>query len=750
MVPLRTWLSLCLLVSCALPTLRAQDSELDRLLSENRYEEAIPLLANKVQENPGDDTARLRLGQILNFQGQPERAIAIWRDGLEKGVSDPQFWLVMGDLYRQMAEDGPTVLRIGGAVTYQPNQGFTNEKQWRQERWDKAVEAYRNLVEAKAEARSASPDDPALMQQLTGASVRVADTLQASGNLDAAEVWWKHVLELDPTHETATKRVEGMKRLREDVSAVANAIVAGKETVPRDSPIFSLAADEAIKILQQQLQANPGDDMARTRLGQMLAYQGEMDEALITWQEGLDGAGDDAELWLQIGDLYRAQAEKSEAIIQASAGSGGLNGNPAAQPDARSQEEIAEEQLKARDTWQQAVTAYENVVRARPDNPEAITRLAHALQGTKQNEAAELWWKYLFEKDPTNDLAAIRYASLQMQREDVVGAGGTLMAGLDADPRNAALWAFGAQLSEQMGDAVKAQEALTKAKFYGWLPPFCEDVEFSEENAAFVAALRDPAELSSAVDELIAQPAPATSQLLAAVCWHRKSHGEVENRCFDELVRRGDSDLLLQLFHTGKGSFTIRYAAQGLAKLKHPQAFDLLVELLPNDNKPMWHLDIANSLAILGDPRAVEPLIQVLSPELTETRTNLANEDPSIATDGVLFARHRAALALGKFNDPRATQALNKGLTNLQIAVACNAALFRQNGQTMHLRAIQPIRGEMRDILIDYVSEIQTQEAQELVAFWKDAKEQEKAAIEAEQKRVLEERVKNQPKPSQP
>ncbi len=735
----RDWL--CVLAMSALlgSSAFAQEEELQRLLQENRYEEAVPLLVQRVKADPGDNLSRFRLGQILNFQGQPERAIAIWRDGLDQGVADPSFWLAIGNRYRQLAEDGPTVLRVGGAVTYDPNKQLEiNERDWRQERWNKAIEAFHELVQAM-------PED-------VGAALRLADTFQASGNLEKAEEWWKHVLYLDPTHKLATERVNGMERLKQDVKEAAQAIANGEEPAPRDSPLFNLAATEAIEIMTQRLQGNPADDKTRARLGQMLAYQGQSERALNVWQQGLDGQGDDAALWLQIGDFYRESAEKSEALLQASMAAeeakeqGQVPGQSAVK---KTEEELAEEELKTIEVWNRAVQAYQNVVAEDANNIDAVMRYAHALQGTRENDAAEQWWQHVFELDPTNTLAAVRCANLQLERKDVVAAGGTLMAGLDADPRNAALWLFGANLANYMGDEQKAIEATEKAKFYGWLPPFCKDVEYSEEMAAVVTALRDPKQMEGAVEDLIGTPGPASSQLLAAVCWHRKIHGQIETACFEELTRRQDGDLLVELFTTGNSSFTIQYAGHALAELKHSKAFELLVEVLPQDIKPVWHMDIANSLAVLGDPRAVPPLIQVLDPERLDSRTYLSTEDPSIATDGPLFARHRAALALGKFDDPQAKEALTQGLKNMDIAVACNAALYRQTDQLMHLRAIEPIQGETRDLLMGYIAEIDRPAAQDLHKRWTEFREAEKREALKVQEDALKARSKQSgPQPS--
>ena len=107
--------------------------------------------------------------------------------------------------------------------------------------------------------------------------------------------------------------------------------------------------------------------------------------------------------------------------------------------------------------------------------------------------------------------------------------------------------------------------------------------------------------------------------------------------------------------------------------MKSPEVLPFLVKMLPGDVRIGFDSNIAGALAVLGDQRAVAPLIEVLAPTLTLSEPE---EDLMMMSAGRYNNRLRSALALGHFDTPAAREALAKGVANPQLSFACRAALY--------------------------------------------------------------------------
>lgn len=149
---------------------------------------------------------------------------------------------------------------------------------------------------------------------------------------------------------------------------------------------------------------------------------------------------------------------------------------------------------------------------------------------------------------------------------------------------------------------------------------------------------------------------------------------------FVELGKRGPASapLLHKLLRKHQSTCTARGAALALATQKDPKVFEWLAWALPYDTRSFFHMDLATALDVLGDPRAVKVLVDVMQPSkpLQDPAKNV-DDDPMMERAGRAEARCRAALALGAFDTPESRAALQEGLKNPDFKLYCQTALYR-------------------------------------------------------------------------
>lgn len=118
------------------------------------------------------------------------------------------------------------------------------------------------------------------------------------------------------------------------------------------------------------------------------------------------------------------------------------------------------------------------------------------------------------------------------------------------------------------------------------------------------------------VEKLSARVDEVSTELLAAVCYHHY-HGRIEDAAFGALKIRAKenkhvSKVLLRLFKKIKSVCTVKGIADILAYIKHEQAFDFLIKILPEDVQT-YPMGIAAALATLQDERAIPALVSRLN-----------------------------------------------------------------------------------------------------------------------------------------
>jgi hypothetical protein len=122
----------------------------------------------------------------------------------------------------------------------------------------------------------------------------------------------------------------------------------------------------------------------------------------------------------------------------------------------------------------------------------------------------------------------------------------------------------------------------------------------------------------------------------------------------------------------------------------HPGLLEVLLPALPRDLNWPFEMDIAGALDLLGDPGAVSSLVELLD---VGRPAAAAESDVLGFSDRLprLFARIRAALALGRFDTPEARDALSGCLADPdeELVAACRAALYRLTGSDEHAQALR-------------------------------------------------------------
>jgi hypothetical protein len=156
--------------------------------------------------------------------------------------------------------------------------------------------------------------------------------------------------------------------------------------------------------------------------------------------------------------------------------------------------------------------------------------------------------------------------------------------------------------------------------------------------------------------------------------------------------------VLIALVREARSVCTIREASGALARLRHPEAFDVLVELLPRDVQFAHPMLAARWLAVLGDERAV--------PHLVRAMQRRGDDSDPIVDAGIHFARGQAALALGRFDTDVAARALERALTDEAIAEYAHAALYRLTNDDGHIAALESLDPEALVFLASYLDEI--------------------------------------------
>jgi tetratricopeptide (TPR) repeat protein len=203
-------------------TVAAQDnSPIDQaaqLVKKGNIDLAIDRLRGHLKQNATDGKARVYLGQILDFDGRPDEAVALWEQSLTGALSDFDLLMLIGEIRERQGQDGPTISRRRGMVGAQPSRDEAAEKVFKQSHLVQAATAYEK-------ARKLKPDDH-------DAAMALATVYTLQEKHDAAVLIWKSLIEREPTNAGFHLRLASATK------------EAGR-------------ADEAVQYLEKAIELNP-------------------------------------------------------------------------------------------------------------------------------------------------------------------------------------------------------------------------------------------------------------------------------------------------------------------------------------------------------------------------------------------------------------------------------------------------------------------------------------------------------------
>ena len=472
--------------------------------------------------------------------------------------------------------------------------------------------------------------------------------------------------------------------------------------------------DEAVAILQEHLEAVPNALYARLGLADILRAEARLDECAEVLKDGLSGFEHDYMIWMAIAEIRLQQAEDGPNMIQ----KGGMiiftpNKNPDVDEEAYRQEHL-----------ELAVTALENAFKIKPESKLTIAMLASAKTDQGDLDGAIELFERLSILTPDSCLVLTELAKTLVMAGRDEDAYLVARQALDVDPRSPDAHFILGKLYGAKGDDEKEALYEKKAGFYVWMAPFTT-IEYKDEHWDLYQLITGQTGASAAdilkqTETLAKTDTRVARDILSTIAWNHM-HGAMDLLAFEKLTEWKAQEELFGLVEHAGSTCTLRMAYKALATLKAPGVFEILVEALPEDTRGAHPMNVAEALDILGDPRAVPHLIEVLNPSFVEEK-ELESIHDILMLSGHDDARVRAALALGAFDTEESREALTIGTAHPRLGAACHAALYRLTGSKEHRDALleAAASGDRYGYLIeDYLVRMGTEESLELAKEWK-------------------------------
>ncbi len=458
--------------------------------------------------------------------------------------------------------------------------------------------------------------------------------------------------------------------------------------------------DSAVALVKELHAAGHGTVTSHLMLGSYLEYDGQTEAAITAWYAGCTGGPDDLDLLVSIANVRREQAEKGP---QYSHRRGVFTYSPKKPSD-------PSDEAWKKEKYSLAAAAMERAMKVAKGDLNVMGNTADLYHEAGRYGDALPLWKQMLAADPGNPMVLSHLAATELAAGNRTGALEAAKQSVASDPTELKAHEIILKVYEQEGKKAEAAEANKQVEYYRWMPSFIA-LPYTDARYAFVKGFNGEKD----VKKLAAQQNPESQAFLAAICWRHEHHGSVENSAYKALEEQGARELLLLLVENAQSTCTIRAASHALARMKEPKAFEPMIRQLPQDVQFVHYTDMAGALSLLGDPRAVRPLIDVLAPGFTPPKEE---EDPMMSGLGRRMARERAALALGRFDTPESRDALSRCLENKDIAGACHLALYLLDSKPENLQAVEKHLEEdtfgARFMIVDAMRDMPQKELQTL------------------------------------
>jgi tetratricopeptide (TPR) repeat protein len=479
----------------------------------------------------------------------------------------------------------------------------------------------------------------------------------------------------------------------------------------------------AIQFVHTELGKNPKKVPLRMLLGQIVDFDGKPEAAIRIWKEGVSGQAADFPLLMSIAERRRMQSEEGPTVEHKR---GSVTYNP-------SKDEAAEKAFKERNA-KRALDHYGKARALRPKAPEIVAHMGQLQHATGQFKDAIRTWSEGAAAFPKEDEFQLGWAKALGALKRPSEASEHYQATLALNSRRTEAHEALADYYETQSMPDKSDLARQRAAFYGWIPGHI-DLEYTPERFALAKTLNprlpggavsdgnraaEKAARRATIANLKRDKSTQASALLATLCYQHEDHGPVEDAIYAELKTRGEvgERHLIELLKRGQSNCTARSASHALADAGNAEILPRLLEMLAQDNRPYFHMDIAGALRKLGDERAVVGLVKILNAGIDEKKPS-SKVDPMDHFTGRLMNRKRCAAALGGFDTEAARKALETGAENPQLAMVCSTALYEITREASRLA---PVRTGLKKnptyglgLALGILKEVETPEARELV-----------------------------------
>jgi len=224
------------------------------LIKAGKNAEAIPILKENLEKNPGNAAVQFTLGKAYINTKEYDQAMAPLQKALSIKPDQAGAHFYLGIAYSQMGQDAEALKEFEAEIPLSPGQdsAYSNaaaiyEKQGN---LDKALEYYKKAVEI-------APNRPELHASM-------ATIYEKQGNQAAAQAEYKALAEADPQHAAVTWFNIGAIAKNNDKN------------------------DEAIKAFQKAVELDPSYAVAHRELGYALVKQGDFKGAVGQFNKYLE------------------------------------------------------------------------------------------------------------------------------------------------------------------------------------------------------------------------------------------------------------------------------------------------------------------------------------------------------------------------------------------------------------------------------------------------------------------------------
>ena len=419
---------------------------------------AIPTLADNTQ-------AHIDLANLLILDGHFKEAKEHLDEVATKQPNDPLYHMALANYYAGSKNTAQAVQEMEKAIALDPRR----------------ADLYLNLGALQAgEGNPKAAEDnfkkaAALDPKGMNAQLALGGFYQVQGRLLEAEQQFRHAIEVDPKNPTPRNAlirllsIEGKKTEAEQAARQAKQDLADDpagyamlgdyyfeiandldrasaeyEALYRDHPkdakvrknyiqllILKNRLDEATKLDDEILKANPQDTEGMLFRGEIKIREGHPDQAVTTLQEVLVRDPDNpvahyhlGMAFMQVGDQARAETEFREALRLTEARGGRM-------PEA--EQSLADLALRKGD-WSALDQSAAKIVAAQPENPNGYALQAIAAVNLKQRDRAEQSIQKAIQVAPQNPIGYIQLGAFRLLENRYADAEKAYQKALELSP----------------------------------------------------------------------------------------------------------------------------------------------------------------------------------------------------------------------------------------------------------------------------------------------------------------------------